>query len=83
VRWLTKKPAPLACRQITREEPVYPCALVRRIGGFVTALITVPVITIVVIVVRTLRPDVAPTLEPPTVAALAAAPPMPSEEVKQ
>jgi len=54
-----------------------------QIGGFVTALITVPVITMIVIVVRTLRPDIAPTQEPPTVAAPAAAPAMPSEEVKR
>jgi len=54
-----------------------------QIGGFVTALITVPVITMIVIVVRTLRPDIAPTQEPPTVAAPAAAPAIPSEEVKR
>jgi predicted PurR-regulated permease PerM len=53
-----------------------------QIGGFLTALITVPVITIIVIVMRTLRPDIDPTEEPPAVEALAAAPPMPSEEVK-
>jgi predicted PurR-regulated permease PerM len=39
-----------------------------QLGGFVTALITVPVITIIVIVMRTLRPDVDPTQEPTTVA---------------
>ncbi|HET9222429.1 MAG TPA: AI-2E family transporter [Roseiflexaceae bacterium] len=40
-----------------------------QIGGFLTALITVPVITIIVIVMRTLRPDVDPTQESPTAAA--------------
>jgi predicted PurR-regulated permease PerM len=54
-----------------------------QIGGFVTALITVPVITIIMIVIRMLRPDIAPRQEPSTVAEPAAAPPMPSEEVKR
>ncbi len=53
-----------------------------RIGGFLTALLTVPVITIIVIVLRTLRPDIDPT-EDPSIAVPAVAPPMPSNDVKQ
>jgi len=47
-----------------------------QIGGFVTALITVPVITIIVIVVRMLRPDIAQAEQPPTAAPLVPVPTM-------
>jgi len=54
-----------------------------QIGGFVTALITVPVITIIVIVIRTLRSDIDQIAEPPTAAAAGAAAPAPGKETQQ
>jgi predicted PurR-regulated permease PerM len=50
-----------------------------QIGGFALALVTVPVITIIVIVLRALRPDIAQADELPTVAVPAVAPPVPKE----